>query len=441
MAILYVNKSGSNTYDGTSQIFVSGTTGPKLTIQAGITAMATGDSLIVGSGSYNERITLAAKTYYLYADGVVVLDGAGLIGTGSAIDGVSLSSNNLDMTKHSTGGKWIIKNHNVNSATVGLIKLMANVGKVHNLSYLELYGSTDNTVGISIAAGTGNLSTLNISYCTFKDFSDFAIKGGVSAGTGMINAIYNTFYNCGHGIYIMITYGSLIGAYRNIFHTCTTGYRHAGNVNPGGTCNYNSYYNCTNLLYIYNTTYTTLEAVQAISSELQGFSTNPNMIDPANNVFFLSSTGDYGAYPYSSIARGANYNPDSKWIISASADNSGWYNPDGNVTKNGTTGFFELTSGTSGVIWSPVYDLGSIQFVTQFNLASIQTWGTSMVDKTKTDTAPNYQTAEIRMSVTSFDQDAASPDWTEVKINCPFTPAPARYAQVKLTLRNDDVSA
>jgi hypothetical protein len=190
------------------------------------------------------------------------------------------------------------------------------------------------------------------------------------------------------------------------------------------------------------TNYITLAAVQAIGSEASGSSSNPNLIDPANGVFFISSSGNYGAYPYSALTRGAGYNPDAKWIITATADNSGWYNPDGFVTMNGTTGFFELSgAGPTGVIWSPVYDLGSAQYITRLNTAAIQTWSTNMIDTTKTDSKPNYQTAEIRASLTSFNQNDGSLVWTEIKLNCPFNAIPGRYVQIRITFRNDDVGA
>ena len=47
----YVNKSGSNANNGTTPTLA------KLTITAGVALMATGDSLVVGSGFYNETIT------------------------------------------------------------------------------------------------------------------------------------------------------------------------------------------------------------------------------------------------------------------------------------------------------------------------------------------------------------------------------------------------
>ncbi|MFA6065246.1 MAG: hypothetical protein WC746_05380 [archaeon] len=425
----------------------SSATAAYLTIQGGLNLMSVnGDTLIVGSGTYAERLTTpsfaSSSNSYLYADGVVVLDGASLSGTGNTLlirFAFSSTSNSFNMSAHPNGGAWIIQNYNVSSISSGLITNASdnnNTSTQINISNVTLYGNLNSAIGMSNVYGTPNWYVAN---CVFSGFSNYGFYNNPSFNTGPDIIQFNTFYNCTYGIYNSVSAaGTCLHRY-NIFHTCTSGTKTASN--PGAYLERNCYYNCTNLLTVGSTNYTTLASVQAINSELNGSSSNPNLIDPANGVFFLSASGNYGAYPYSAMTRGASYNPDSSWVISATPNTNAWYCSDGNITKNGTTGFFELTSGTSGVIWSPVYDIGSIQFVTQLNLASIQTWSTSMIDTNKTDSRPNYQTAEVRASVNSFNQDAASPDWTEVKSNCPFTAMSGRYVQVRLTFRSDDVGA
>jgi len=63
----YVDKSGSDSYDGSSPTFVSGTTGPKLTVGAAISKLAsdnatTGAVVNVGIGEFHEAITLTGGT-------------------------------------------------------------------------------------------------------------------------------------------------------------------------------------------------------------------------------------------------------------------------------------------------------------------------------------------------------------------------------------------
>ncbi|MFA6065244.1 MAG: hypothetical protein WC746_05370 [archaeon] len=452
MVTWYVNKSGSDTYDGNSQTFVSGTTGPKLTIQAMVTAASNLDVIYVGSGSYNERVATTVKGLTLYADGVVVMDGAGLLGTGSALSFTNLAAANyMVIAKAPTGGKWVIKNYNGNAAVSPTLVITASANPPSATSYIsdmELYGNVNNTTGFSPASAYQG-HPIVIRNCIFSGYSGYGILP-VATGGGVsptLYVTYSTFYNCGYGCVMSAGNGLMGWCYNNLFHTCGIDISKTAGA-PGALVNFNSHYNWATLILKVGASlnYATLAAAQAVGCELNGFDSDPGLVDPANGVFFLSSTGDYGAYPYSSIARGSGYNPDSKWVITGTIDTSGpgsgWYNPDGNVTKNGTSNNFELSSGTSGVIWSPVYDLGSVQLLTQLNIAAVQTWGTNMLDKTNTDTAPNYQTVEVRASLNSFNQNDGSLNWTEVKMNMPFASAiAARYAQLKVTFRSDDVSA
>jgi hypothetical protein len=61
MATYYVSKSGSASYDGTVPFYISGTTGPKLTIAQGLALMAKGDTLKILPGTYAEAITITAN--------------------------------------------------------------------------------------------------------------------------------------------------------------------------------------------------------------------------------------------------------------------------------------------------------------------------------------------------------------------------------------------
>ncbi|MFZ9755855.1 MAG: PKD domain-containing protein, partial [Bacteroidia bacterium] len=55
----YVSTSGSDSYDGTSATFVSGTTGPKKTINAAMAIASSGDVINISNGVYSETITLS----------------------------------------------------------------------------------------------------------------------------------------------------------------------------------------------------------------------------------------------------------------------------------------------------------------------------------------------------------------------------------------------
>lgn len=60
MAIIYINKSGSDANNGSTKELA------KLTIQGAINASATNDTFIVGSGRYQESLTLSVTRNYRF---------------------------------------------------------------------------------------------------------------------------------------------------------------------------------------------------------------------------------------------------------------------------------------------------------------------------------------------------------------------------------------
>jgi hypothetical protein len=445
MATYYVNKSGSDSNNGTTPTLA------KLTIGAAIYTAASGDSIIVGSGSYNERISWANKALNIYADGIVVLDGTGVGGSGVPISYTQSGSGGFtnNILPYTTGGKWIIQNHNISNDLLGNITI-TNVyasggqGSTLNINSFEIYCNINAKNGIvsRVTSGTSIVTASVVaSNCVIIGYGAYGMYASsvTSNSIAYIKATNCTFYNC--SIAMFASQYCLLngGIYYNIFHTNTTNIKTISTPTYS-LINYNIHHNQTNLLTVNTTNYTTLSAVQALGSELNGFAADPGLIDPANGVFYLSSIGNYGAYPYSAITRGASYNPDSKWIITAAKDDTGWYCAGGNITKSGVDGAFELSAGTSDTIESPVFDNGINNTTNSLiSIASDQTWPTHMADKTKTDIRPNYQTVEIRSSNTAFVQADASPSWVEVNIESPITQI-GRYVQLRITLRNDDVA-
>lgn len=67
----YVNKTGSNSYNGTLPAFGGGVNGPKLTISAALAIASDGDTLVIGKGVYSERVEVI-KSLYIHTDSVVV---------------------------------------------------------------------------------------------------------------------------------------------------------------------------------------------------------------------------------------------------------------------------------------------------------------------------------------------------------------------------------
>ena len=444
MATIYVSKSGSNVNNGSTYLL------SKLTIQAAIIAATTGDSIIVGSGIYNEKLSYPSSvnlTLTIYCDGTVILDGTGIILNPAIYIPGGTVTQRLNILPHTTGGQLIIQNH----IALTLISLINDNGvpASTNMTNVILL-SNSNATCIGVITSYGNVST-NSTFinCVFSGFTTtFSFLNGSTNGSVM-NFINCTFYNGTTAITETLATNLTISISQCIFSGFTTSW----NIAVAGviaSINNNLYYNVTNYK-VGASTYVNQSQVQAAGYDLNSLWQNPNFVDAANNVFYLTSNPNvtnnaylyYGAYPYG-LTRGNVYNPDNKWLITGSFDNSGWYNPDGNITM--VSSLFQLTTGATGVIWSPVYDLTSSQTISQFNVDALQVWGTNMVDTTKTDVRPNYQTSEIRASATSFNQNDGVIAWTELKNRIPFTTQGStnltgRYVQLRLTLRNDDVAA
>jgi len=447
MSTIYVSKSGNNGNAGTSYAL------SKLTISAAISVSSSGDSIVVGSGVYNEYVSLGVNLTLL-ADGNVVMDGTSL----AANPAITLTAYvNLTIGAYSQGGWWMFQNYITTGSSVPALSTSTN-------AIISTSGYNNNyTISNCIFIGTGSRSqfalngmntyspTFQINNCVFSNFACAMILIGSNTNSPQGNITNNTLYNCGIGLWIRGTSSQIVNIVNNIISNVTTAIQFPNNNCTNASTNYNIYYAITNWKTSGNT-YTTLPAwAAAVGSDANSLVQNPNFVDANNNVFYLTSNPNttnnaylyYGAYPYG-LTRGNVYNPDNKWLITGSFDNSGWYNPDGNITM--VSSLFQLTTGTVGVIWSPVYDLGSSQTISQFGIEAFQVWPGSMVDTTKTDVRPNYQTSEIRASAVTFNQNDGVIAWAELKNKIPFTSQGStnltgRFVQLRLTLRADDVAA
>ena len=422
MATIFCSKSGSDANNGSTYAL------SKLTIGASITAAGSG-TVIIGSGLYNEKIT-TTSALLLYFDGVVVLDGTGIT-TNSAIN---IGNSTATLAPYTSGGVLIVQNHN---ATNLVAVQGAGAGQVfQNVIFL----SSANSVGISMAFGyAANIFLYN---CLFSGFTT-AIYAASGVTATPITCYNCTFYNGTTAILLSPAGGSpAMTLANNIFSNFTTAWSFTAAA-VITTINLNQYYNITNWVKGAST-YTTLPQVQAAGYDSLSAVSDPQFTDAANNIFYLKAQSSVsptvGMYPYG-LTRGAANDVGGLWHIipGAGYDNSGWYNPDGNITKNGTTGYFELTGGSSGVVWSPVMNLGMVQSISQLNIESIQTFPTNMIDSTLADVRPNYQTSEIRASNSSFNQNDGTIAWVTVKNNLPFTSITGQYVQVRFTLTSADV--
>jgi len=448
MATIYVSKSGNNSNNGSTYAL------SKLTIQAGLTAAGSGGTLIIGSGLYNEQASLSGAIT-IYADGIVVMDGTGLASTSPLLTlTLSSSSTTVSMLPYTNGGAFVFQNCINLSVTAMVLNLSGGTG--NNQIYIlqnVIFRNNISTYTIYHTA-SGNVYSggmLTMTNCLIAGNPTNNPNGIYKAGTtnpSIVSLAYCTFYNLSAAISssnnstIPITLSSNLF---NIFSNVTTPY----NVTTVTTSNQNQYYNATNWV-VGATTYSSFATLQAAGYDANSIVADPQFVDPTNNVFYRKTqsavSNNIGMYPYG-LARGYGYNPDSQWQVTASADNTGWYSADGGVVKDGTTGYFELVNATSSLLYSPVWDTGIVGCKPKnIHLAVNQTWPTNMIDTTKTDTMPNYQTVEVRASDTVFAQNAGIPAWTEVHTETAFSglggaaPVSGRFLQVRLCFRADDLA-
>jgi len=450
MSTIYVNKNGSDANNGSTAALA------KVTISAGITAAGGGGTVIVGSGSYNELLTVPMGMT-MYADGNVVIDGQGSSSNPLVTISGGYSNATTYLYPYTTGGWWIFKNC---TATSVINATNTQSPAFYNFKNCILL-SNSNSYGIYINT-SNNANTTSMVNCVLSGFTNTALYpyNGYAGGVQTILMVNScTFYNNAIAIYGQSPSGTTCSINQNIFVSNTTALRLVvANASVSAINNNNDFYGNTNIYITGTGTYTTLASVQALGYgwEVTSLTTNPSFLDTTNNIFYpktnLNPLLQIGAYAFGKVTGSANAGSDSTWKIITSLDSpaqsgTGWYNADTNITQDGTTKDFILNAGTSGVIVSPVYDLGSTQYISTVNIAGTQIWPAAgamngkMIDTTSTDIRPNYQTIRVRGQNTAFNQGAASPSWVEVKSDNTFTPIVARYFQIECTLRGDDVGA
>lgn len=422
---LFVNKSGNDSNTGRNPA------NAKLTIQSALTLAVTGESIVVQEGRYNELMIIKAGTYTLYADGNVTIDGSGL-GANYLVTfpANTNTAGTVSFLPISAGGNWIFRN----SSGSSIVYVLQGSSSTGNYVFRNcFFYSNANATGVTIGSG-GSFSavTLVISGCLFSGFSTQAISSG-GATSGSFSCTNSTVYNCGIGFNAT----SGVSLSNNIMMSCTTAWQFSTIT---GVIGYNQYYNITN--WKAASTYTTLDLAKAAGYELGSVMEQPLFEDATNNVFYLKTASslsrNQGAIPFGFATGSAN--SDATWIVTGTANNTGWYSPDGKVVKNVITGFFEQVSGDSAVLYSPVYDFGSVQLVKGVNLGADQL-PPAMIDYSNLDTKPNYQTIRIRGSGNSFLQDAVSPSWNEIKTEQTISYISGRYIQIELVFRVDDIGA
>lgn len=426
----YVNKSGSNSNTG------YGPSNAKLTISGACSVGAAADNILVGAGLYNERVVGGTRNFY--ADGIVTVDGTGLLGNVTLFSINGGASVSLSLQPYTSGGQWILKN---NTGDTLLYWSPTSGSATLTIKNCTFQYSTGNINAVNTYAGGGQSAALNMSNCIINGAFSYGVNNS-NGGIGLASSyVYNTFYGCTTAIYFVSAHATNIR--NNIFSNITTAWNQTIALTSTLTAFGNQYYSITNWKSVANT-YTSIEQVQAAGFEAGSIVADPNFTDAANGVFFLKSIStlgqNIGAYPYGFTCGAAN-DVGTLWNVTAIANNTGWYNSDGNITKDGVTGFFILSSGTSGALTSPVFDLGIINNIYQVDLEAMQLFPTNVIDSTNADIKPNVNTIHIRASTSTFTQDDAVISWSEGRYNMLLATALlGRYVQIKLTFLANGVA-
>ncbi len=189
-ATLYVNGTGGNdTYDGTSPTWVSGTIGPKKTIQNASNTVDTSGTVHVASGTYNEHISIFKSLNLIGANrDTTIINGTNNGQPLMIADTINVNITNFTIRNGASTDGGAINNRGTltitNSTLTG--NTATNGGAIYNFF--------DNTLTIINSTITGNTASTfggaiyNGEYCTVT-ITNSTITGNTANSDG--GAIYN----------------------------------------------------------------------------------------------------------------------------------------------------------------------------------------------------------------------------------------------------------
>jgi len=438
MSIRHVTKSGNDSNSGLTLALA------KKTIGGAVSASSAGDEVHVYRGVYKESVSMpafnSASGFILKAIGNVIIDGENLRGVG-----ITHSFNNTGTNVSTVDGFTII-----NHTFAGVLHTGNNFGSGSLVEALTRNCIIRNNV-IGIRGGSNDLissgysvdSQFNTIYdCSAAGIHMSSLGGGFSPQLRMKS---NTIFNCGAGLRDERNNNAGGTIFSNILASCGIGLNFNANSSIGGTLDFNDYFGNTSAGKMSSTLYATFAAWKtATGKDASSIGTDPLHVDSSVRLFALQSTSPC----VGTGMNGENIGGHGKSMFSLSnlfspADFAAGIFTD---TQIGGLGKIEIVPpATVGTYASVVKDIGNIQFqkITGIELAASELNPLDVVDTDNTDTAPNSQKIEVRMSASSFSPTAGSPAWValEVGSNTTLPTVKGRYIQFRLTLRNDGVEA
>lgn len=430
MATWYVCKSGNDSNGGTSYEDAF------LTIGRAVSASASGDTIIVGSGVYQESIDLVGKNNITFeGDKYVILDG-----------------NNKSLTYgiySSNNGEFYyvyIKNFIIQNFTCGIAyrKLYYHNITITNCTHAYYPRGYSNS-NLGVLTSDSWMAIYNCSYALSGTIYD-ANTGNIIAPISATNPIKNiTVANCTYGIYCPGTNGRLNAGsstfLKNIFYNCnyilwqtvTASSSQAGDYIVYHPFDSNHKIVCGNGSQVF-TSFSSWKST--VGANTYSTDADPKLIQPDIGLLGLD-TG--------SSALDSDLVTKKSGIFNLSVGISNVVNKSiwdacilTNVEKD-SKGYFRLKpDATVGTIRTPVINVTGYD-VKSISLAESISYPTNVIDYNNTDSKPNRLTFRYRYSNTPFGVNDETPTWNETEgisdlnLQC-------NYLQLEITLRKDGVA-
>jgi len=425
MATFYVNKSGNDADSGATRALA------KLTIAAAITAAATGDTIMIGTGRYVEgNLATGTKAISFDADGgfgTVIIDANGasanvFVDSGAAANRYSrllITGATGDNLYHNNNAIWYLDECLVYDAGAAGVALVV-FGNPNLICRNSIFAQ--NVYGIN--CGVSASSDMRLYNCTFEGNSTYAIyfPGNPTLTTFAIQSC--VFSNSPTLIYA----GGMTDA------------QYAAKFSFGEH-NYNDYHlgaTGVNMLITSTGSKTTLAGVQTSSGkDTNSIASDPLFVRPSSFLFGLQAASPCIQTGFGDSNIGAR---PSVYGVTKAVNASMWDNGVYSSTEQSGNTIIPSAGPAEGTFATDVIDHGRSRSMRKVRLGGLYD-GTANFDKDKTDVEPNRWTLEVRASDTLFAKADGAPAWSEKEIGTVVSGVTGRYQQVRVTLRTDNVEA
>lgn len=399
MSQLYVAKDGNDANNGSSWALA------KLTVQAAVTAAASGDTINIASGLYSENITTTGgKVLTFLGVGYVVLE---------APSGLGFIFSNGSGALNVTCQNLIFRN------AAGAIVGIQNTSDSADVVSCRFDGIS--THGVSHqSAGSMNITLFK---CSF-----FGVSNAIFPRGGATNIRKCTFVDCANPINNSGAPNPVNSILDCIFYSVAAVTR----WHPGAaTCDGNVY-SAIDATHPVGVTFTSLASWQATGKDARAAIDAAPFIDKTLGIYHLPTTSTH-------LRRGVDFGHSGAYpaahVLSPNTNAATWNAP------FASAGLAQDGSGYwvgAGAYVSQVIDLTMNRMVRRLMPIFAMTPPAHVLDYAIADAAPRQWTFRWRASVNAFAAGDPTPAWTESSLTQDVL-AVHRYVQYEYTLRTDGV--